>query len=201
MSQLLVLHAVRLLGVGDEQAIANRFQQDPAVVKELLLDDQAYGWVTWSEFAGLGGWSLTTAGRAENERLLAVDLSADALAVQAVHRDFLPLNARLQAACTRWQLRPAGTDPLAFNDHTDPAWDAAVLDELTQLSQTLNPLSARLAQVRDRFAGYDVRFAEALAHARAGDHAWVDGTSVDSCHRVWFELHEDLIASLGLSRA
>ncbi|WP_245966848.1 hypothetical protein [Sphaerisporangium album] len=33
------------------------------------------------------------------------------------------------------------------------------------------------------------RFTAALAGAR-----------VDSCHRVWFELHEDLIATLGLDR-
>ncbi|WP_245966310.1 hypothetical protein [Sphaerisporangium album] len=40
----------------------------------------------------------------------------------------------------------------------------------------------------------------ALARTRAGDCAWVDHTDVDSCHRVWFELHEDLIAMLGLDR-
>jgi len=28
----------------------------------------------------------------------------------------------------------------------------------------------------------------------------VDHTDVDSCHRVWFELHEDLIATLGIDR-
>jgi hypothetical protein len=27
------------------------------------------------------------------------------------------------------------------------------------------------------------------------------GTGVDSCHRVWFELHEDLVATLGIDRA
>jgi hypothetical protein len=28
----------------------------------------------------------------------------------------------------------------------------------------------------------------------------VDRTDVDSCHRVWFELHEDLVATLGIDR-
>ncbi|MBB2747057.1 UNVERIFIED_ORG: hypothetical protein FHR35_006936 [Microbispora rosea subsp. rosea] len=51
-----------------------------------------------------------------------------------------------------------------------------------------------------RFRGYDTRFAAVLARARAGDNAWVDRTDVDSCHRVWFRLHEDLIATLGLDR-
>ena len=71
---LLVLHAVRLLGVADDHAVARRFALDPAVTKELLLGYQAFGWITWSEFAGIGGWSLTTAGRAENERRLAAEL-------------------------------------------------------------------------------------------------------------------------------
>lgn len=37
-------------------------------------------------------------------------------------------------------------------------------------------------------------------HAEAGERAFVDRTDVDSCHRVWFELHEDLIATLGIDR-
>jgi signal transduction histidine kinase len=200
--ELLVLHAVRLLGVADDQAVANRFALDLATTKELLLDDQAFGLVTWSEFAGLGGWSLTPAGRAENERRLGAELAeAPSLtAVRAIHEDFLPFNARLQAACTRWQLRPTPTDPLAFNDHTDPAWDAVVLQELAEIGQALNSLAARLAQTLERFDGYDERFANALTQAHAGDTAWVDSASVDSCHRVWFELHEDLIATLGITR-
>lgn len=55
-------------------------------------------------------------------------------------------------------------------------------------------------RVLTRFRGYDARFAAALARARAGESAWVDRSDVDSCHRVWFELHEDLIATLGLDR-
>lgn len=33
-----------------------------------------------------------------------------------------------------------------------------------------------------------------------GERGWVDRTDVDSCHRVRFELHEDLVATLGLQR-
>jgi hypothetical protein len=36
---------------------------------------------------------------------------------------------------------------------------------------------------------------------RAGDKEWFTGPLVDSYHTVWFELHEDLMATLGLERA
>jgi hypothetical protein len=192
--ELLTLHAVRLLGVGDEQAIADRFGLDLAITKELLLDHQAFGWITWNQFADIGGWSLTDSGRSENERGLAAELGSDADTVRTAYSAFLPLNGRLQAACTQWQLKPAPDDAMAFNDHTDPAWDQDVLDELAAIGQELTPLTSQLTAVLDRFAGYDTRY------ARAHQAGWVDGTTVDSCHRVWFELHEDLIATLGVRR-
>src|SRR3569833_3603931 len=54
-----------------------------------------------------------------------------------------PLNERLQRACTHWQLRPTSGDRPAVNDHTDPGWDGAVLDELATIEQRLLPLTER----------------------------------------------------------
>jgi hypothetical protein len=200
---LLVLHAVRLGGMAGNPAVARRFGLDRTVTDELLLDHQAYGWVTWSEFAGVGGWSLTERGRAENERRLAAELwevpGGDAT-VRRVHQAFLPLNGRLQRACTDWQIRAVPGDPLARNDHDDPVWDDRVLRELGVLAVEVAPLVAELADTLDRFRGYDTRFAAALARATAGEPSWVDRSGADSCHVVWFELHEDLIATLGLRR-
>ncbi|MFD2352170.1 hypothetical protein ACFSTC_27210 [Nonomuraea ferruginea] len=75
-----------------------------------------------------------------------------------------------------------------------------MLRELAAVGHALTPLADRLGNVLTRLRGYDTRFTAALTRARAGDGAWVDRTDVDSCHRVWFELHEDLIATLGLDR-
>lgn len=199
---LLVLHAVRVVGFADVPSLARRFGTDQDETGELLEDAEARGWVQRSGFAGLAGWSLTVAGRVENERQLAAELTRTGRAedVREVHRDFLPLNARLQQACTSWQLRPTSGDRLAANDHSDPAWDAEVLGELAALDRALAPLVRRLGDVLSRFSGYDVRFAAALRRVQAGDGGWVDRTDVESCHRVWFELHEDLVATLGVDR-
>ena len=199
---LLVLHGVRVLGFADAGAIARRFHLDPAAVDEGLLDAEARGWTTHAAFGDTAGWSLTERGRAENERQLAAELAATGRVevVRAGHTAFLPLNAVVLRACTDWQLRPTADDRFAPNDHADTAWDDAVLRALGEVEQALPALNARLADVLARFSGYDVRFTAALARARAGDHAAVDRTDTDSCHRVWFELHEDLIATLGIDR-
>ena len=199
---LLVLHAVRITGFADTPVIAHRFGLDAAEAEEVLLDAQARGLVEHTAFAGSGGWSLTERGRAENERRLAAELArvGGADEVLGVYREFLPLNALLLRACTDWQLRPTAGDRLAVNDHSDHAWDGRVLDELAGIERALTPLADRLGNVLTRLRGYDTRFTTALARARAGEGAWVDRTDVDSCHRVWFELHEDLIATLGLDR-
>lgn len=199
---LLVLHAVRCLGFADPAAIVDRTGVGHDDTVTVLRDAEDHGWVRHDAFAGLEGWSLTEEGRAENQRQLAHErASADPDdVIGSVYRDFLPLNARLVSACTDWQLRPTGGDRLASNDHADPAWDARPLDELAALNAALAPLVARLTEVLTRFTGYDARFDAALRRAKSGQNGWVDRTDIDSCHRVWFQLHEDLLATLGIDR-
>ena len=40
----------------------------------------------------------------------------------------------------------------------------------------------------------------ALERVDKGERSWVDRPRADSFHTVWFELHEDLLATLALSR-
>jgi hypothetical protein len=199
---LLALHAVRILGFADASSIARRFDLDPPNVEEFLLDAEARGWTAYTSFDGTEGWSLTERGRAENERQLAAELTrtGGAADVRAAYDEFLPLNATVLRAGTDWQLKPTREDRLAPNDHTDPRWDAAVLRALDNVAQALPQLIERLTRSLQRFRGYDARFTTALARARTGEPSWIDHTDIDSCHRVWFELHEDLIATLGIDR-
>ena len=198
----LALHGPRVLGFASAARVAARYRLDPDTVHELLLDHEARGWVQHSAFADLSGWSVTEAGRVEDERRLALELErADAgEAVAVVHREFLPLNDRFGEACTRWQVRPSRLHPMAANDHTDWAWDEQVRRRLTSLGAAFGQLSARLAARLERFDGYGERYAAALAHVDAGRPRWVDAPEVDSCHTVWVQLHEDLLATLGIPR-
>lgn len=200
--ELLVLHAVRLLGMAEDHEVAARFALDRAVASELLLDFEARGWVTHVDFAGTGGWTLTDSGRTENERRLAVELAGtdSRSVVEAAYGRFLPLNDRLLRAATDWQLRPNATDPMAANDHSEREWDQRVLDELSLLSEELRGIGRLLSARLTRFSGYDERFAAALDRVRRGEPGWVNRPKVDSCHTVWMQLHEDLLATLGLQR-
>ncbi len=198
----LTLHSVRLLGHADAGRVARRFDQDVAEVDECLLDMEALGWVSRSDFGGHGGWFVTERGRAEGERRLAVELdTADGrAAVAEVHRRFLPLNAPFQQAVTRWQIRPLPGGPMATNDHTDHRWDDRVLEALGSVGRRLRPLESELSAVLARFGGYADRYDLAFDRGWRGGGRWIDGVGIDSCHVVWMQLHEDLLATLGLDR-
>jgi hypothetical protein len=200
--ELLTLHAVRLKGMADDADVAARFGLDLTLARELLLDFQAFGWITRVEFVGTAGWTLTESGRSENERQLAHELAASDSnsSIRHAFLTFLPYNDRLLRACTDWQLRPTGGDPLAVNDHADKEWDKRVLSTLSTVSDKLGTICQELGERLARFQGYDDRFMAAFSRAEQGELSWVARPRVDSCHTVWMELHEDLIATLGIRR-
>lgn len=184
---LLVLHAVRLKGFASTTAVADRFGLNTGQTREDLLGAQAHGWVDRSSFAGLAGWSLTQTGYRHNQAQLRDELNRTGThgTVTAVHERFLPRNAQASQIFTAWQLNPGNP--------------AHTFHHLADLANELRDLERPLAEHLARFAGYHDRFTAALARA-AHDPAWITGIEVDSCHKVWFELHEDLIATLGITR-
>jgi hypothetical protein len=198
----LALHGVRVLGFPTTARIAIRYRLEAPAVEEALLDFEAVGWVRRLAFAGTSGWSLTDAGRTENERRLAgeLDRSGARDTVVDVHAGFLPLNGRFGTACTDWQVRPTRFDPLAFNDHTDWRWDERVLRTLSSLGTSFRRLCDQLTAVLARFDGYADRYAAALSKVDAGERVWVDAPDRDSLHLLWVQFHEDLIATLGIER-
>jgi hypothetical protein len=191
-----VIHAVRVLGYADTIRVSTRAGVPEAVANEVLLDAQAVGHVSWSQFDDGGGWSLTEVGRREGERLLAEELdgagASGRAVVEAVLADFGPLNEAVGSTCTRWQLHEMELAP-------EPVALPSILTDLGNAANGLADLERRLTIPLPRFAGYYERFTAALAQA-VNDPAWVTGIDRDSAHRVWFELHEDLLATTSRSR-
>lgn len=188
-----VLHSVRVRGVADARGVAGRTGLPTEEVVVALLDAEAAGLVAHVQLAGPGDWSLTERGKARGEALLADELDAAGAraAVRAVLDGFGPANALVTGACTRWQLAEMGL--------ADPTDLSGVLRDLTAAADGLATTEARLATRLPRFAGYHARFSHAVERAHL-DPAWITSTDRDSAHRVWFELHEDLLATLGVER-
>lgn len=76
---------------------------------------------------------------------------------------------------------------------------ARVLDRLTDLDRRAEVVCAALSAALPRFGRYRVRLADALARARSGALEHVTDSTA-SYHIVWFQLHEDLLATLGIPR-
>ena len=198
----LVLHGLRVLGLASAQRIATRYGLDTGEVEEHLLHLGANGWMAHSRFADSSGWHLTDVGRREDERRLSreLDLAGARETAKATHQRFLPLNDRFGKACTDWQIRPTSRDPLASNDHTDWGWDERVFRALDALGRQLTTIIEPSAGALQRFDGYAPRFSAALAKVNTAQPRWIDAPDVDSCHTVWIQLHEDLLATLGIPR-
>ena len=89
---------------------------------------------------------------------------------------------------------------MAFNDHTDWRWDERVVRALASLGGSFIRLCGPLSDGLARFDAYSGRYSAALRKVEAGQHAWLDAPDRDSCHLVWIQFHEDLLATLGLPR-
>lgn len=198
----LALRGVRVLGFPAASRVAGRYGLPPDTVGEALLDFEARGWGRHLSFAGSSGWSLTDADRAENERRLAAELdrAGGRDTVTRAHAAFLPLHRRFGAACTDGQIRPARLDPMAFNDRAHWGWGKRVPRTLASVATSFRFLCAQLTDSLARFGGYADRYSPALGRGDQGDRAWVGAPDRDSCHILWIQFHEDLLATLGIPR-
>lgn len=192
-----VLNAVVLKKMATAEAVAAATGVAPDRVREVLAALADQGLVVLA-----GGSALPTddaepaLAAAAADRYAAVRADED---VAGLVERFETVNARFLTTMTSWQQVDVGGRTVA-NDHTDPEYDAKVIDRLDKLVHRLTPLLEALAAHDPRFARYPDRFAAALAAIDAGDHDLVSSPVRDSVHNVWFEFHEDLLRTLGRER-
>jgi hypothetical protein len=199
--RFLVLHGLRLKGFAATASLAERSGLDAGGTEKILRSLTAEGLVREHEERPLP-WSLSPAGREEHGRLAADELDASGArpVVGEAYERFGELNPELLQLFTDWQVRPDAPPP-ALNDHSDEAYDREVVERLARAHARACPITDGLGAHLERFGAYTSRLGAALDKVRAGDGDWFTGMLVDSYHTVWFELHEDLMATLGLERA
>jgi hypothetical protein len=197
---LLALHGLRLKGFTETDAVAALYGIDEGATDLSLKSALDVEHVVRRD-GRRAGWSLNKDGRKENERLLAEELDAAGhrATVQSAYERFLALNSTMLATCTRWQVRDA--EGQVLNDHSDAAYDESVIADLRELDDGVQPIAGELAGLFDRFTIYGPRFDHALAQLATGELEWFTRPVMESYHTVWFELHEDLLATLGIDRA
>jgi len=197
--RLLVLHGLRLKGHAGAAALAESAGIATTEVESWLERLAADGQVVHRETPE--GWSLTPAGRAEQARLVGQEIDAAGVrpAVEAGYERFRALNGAVLDVCSRWQVREiAGT--AVVNDHRDPDYDARVVGDLASLHNRVEPLCDELAGALERYRPYGDQLSRAAAKVEAGERDWFTKPRLASYHTVWFELHEDLLTTLGLDR-
>ena len=200
-ARFLVLHGLRLKGFAEPEALGNIVGLDTGDV-DTTLKELADGELVLRREGRISGWALTPAGRERHAALVGPDLEAAGArdVVEASYRRFLEVNTDLLAVCTAWQLRDAGGEQ-QVNDHSDPAYDRQVIDRLVAVHDHVRPVTADLREAMDRFGRYGTRLRAAVEKVVAGEQDWFTKPMIDSYHTVWFELHEDLLVTLGIERS
>lgn len=199
--ELRVVHALRLKSFADTDIVAEAAGVDPSTAKTVLDGLAEAERVKYRE-GRMTGWMLMPAGRAHGEALLAAQLdgAGKRADLDAIYRRFLEHNQPFLSLCTDWQVRMIDGEQVP-NDHADADYDTMIIGRLADADANMQPICADLGALFDRFASYGPNFADALAKVQAGEIEWFTKPMIESYHTVWFELHEDLLASLGIDRA
>jgi hypothetical protein len=197
---MLVMHGLRLKGFAEPPVVAEAVDLPEDHARSLLDELVAAGAAAYRD-GRLSGYLLTPVGRAEHARLLSEELDVHGVreAVRTAYARFLGLNTGLLEVCTAWQLRDLDGES-TVNDHSDPAYDRAVIEQLCDLHGRVHPICLELATSLARYGVYGPRLTAAVDKVSSGDIDWFTKPVIASYHTVWFELHEDLLATLGIER-
>jgi len=113
--------------------------------------------------------------------------------------EFEEVNKRFKDLVTRWQLKNENGE-LVPNDHSDPEYDLALIEELNDIHQETVKILEKLARVFPFFKKYVSRFERALSLLMDGDLGYMADSDKQSYHTIWFELHETLLKMSGMKR-
>lgn len=137
-----------------------------------------------------GFWYLTDAGEDRLDELCRERFSADERQqLQEIFDDFEALDARFKALSEEWQ------------QTEDAKRRGAILEQLEHLHTALVGLFDELGdEPRAVYEQYLDRLASAANRISEGESEYFTGADVDSYHTIWFELHDDLLRTLGRDR-
>ena len=199
-SNLLILHALRIRGFVQLSEIVISTGLKVEEVESHLDSFKENNLVNYRE-GRIEGWMLTQEGRGRSQQLVASELESSGFReeINSNYQGFLSSNQRFLSLCTDWQLRIVNGEQ-EINDHSDTAYDEEVIARLVDINGEIQPVCESLADSLNRFEGYSRRFSEALHKVQNNEPEWFTKPMIDSYHTIWFELHENLLVTLGIER-
>ncbi|MGA5544947.1 PEP-utilizing enzyme [Mycobacterium sp. NPDC051198] len=197
-----VLHVPLVKGMASAKVISSATGLTLSVVRDVLSRAKADG-LAKSRKGRLAGWILTPAGRQTHAVLLAKHIAALGCRadVEEAYKAFLALNQPFKEICTAWQLRPDGDGAPQINDHSDSAYDAAVIGRLSVFNEEALAMTAMFPSALPHLSRYAPRLEHAWRRVSDGEHSAFAAPLDGSYHDVWMELHQDLMATLGRERS
>jgi len=190
-------HALRIKGFASSELVSEVAAVPLDEVEAHLSDLKAKELAMYREQRNM--WSLTPAGREAHLAALEADAPDDVRnALEEHYPTFLGLNDSFKTLCGDWQLVNGDAD--RPNDHSDAAYDGAVVDRLVVLHRATEPVLDQFKSAHDRLEPYQPRLNAALGRVQSGEHKQFTGVMCSSYHDVWMELHEDLILTLRIDR-
>lgn len=190
--------ALRVQGLASRERAATALgtTSDDAAERLLALNDLG---LVEERTGRMSGFSVTSKGAdALDELLVAEQLRGDPELTECYER-FLQLNDRVLKVSSDWQVRRERGIELP-NDHSDPDYDASVIDRLVELHDRARVCLDKMAVRAPRLAPYRARLDACVGRLLQGDQKAFTAPLAESYHTVWFELHQDLLLTLGLER-
>lgn len=186
--ELDVLQHLAMEGIAETDDIAEATGHPEGAVRDTLDSLEAEGFVEAEGF-----WYLTDSGEDRLGTVCRQRFDAEELAAL---EDLLPrfetLDDRMKELAGEWQ----------DLDQSDRGPAAEPVDALEELHADLEALFTDLeADTRAIYDPYLESLSDAVTRLRDGETAYFTATDVDSYHTVWFELHDDLLRTLGVERS
>jgi hypothetical protein len=200
-SNLLILHTLRIRGFVQSSEIVVSTGLKVEEIESCLDSFRENNLVNYRE-GRIEGWMLTQEGREKSQQLVSSELESSGFReeINSNYQGFLSSNQKFLSLCTDWQLRTVEGEQ-EVNDLSDASYDEEVIARLADINDEIQPVCQSLATFLNRFEGYSHRFSEALHKVQNNEPEWFTKPMIDSYHTIWFELHENLLGTLGIERS
>ena len=191
---LSVLMALRVQGIAPPDRVAAATGDEPAGAAAKLADLAATG-LAGERTGRVAGFTLTPKGIEHLDKLLADEGLRSSESLKDCYDLFMTINNRVLKVSSDWQVRDGSP-----NDHSDSIYDEGVIDRLVELNDRVRACMRKISACAPRFGPYGSRLDSCVDRLLAGDRSAFTAPLAESYHTVWFELHQDLLLTLGLER-